>query len=181
MNRRKYSGGRGSLGKGLMTFVLVMILAVAAGYVLTEYVITPYFLGTDREEPTGENPVEEGSNTSSILVDQQEIASEGETQSQAVSDPESPPQMEGEDSILREGAVFYCIQFGSFSQRAGAETLASNLESSGIPVAIIEKDGAYKLIGTPHITKEEAEKSMEMAKAAAGSDLFITKVEVRLQ
>ncbi len=185
MNKRRYGSYNRTLGKGLLTFMIVAALAIAAGYGLTEYVITPYFLGAGTEEPGEGNGPQQELEGSSIIVDQQDVNTEGgETPS---GDSETPAPAEGEPGtetgtdVVQGTAVFYCIQYGSFSDMAGAEAMASTLAASDIPVTVVQKDGAYKLIGAPHVTKEEARLSLEKVKPVAGDDLFVTTVEVRMQ
>lgn len=183
MNKRRYANSRGSFGKGLLTLLIVVLLAVGVGYGLTEYVITPYFLGSDREDAQ-EDAQEDGSSQegfqgSSIIIDQQNVNTESEETGAPVT--ETPPSNPQVTENSHTANVLYCIQYGSFSDRSGAETVASSLAASDIEVMIMEKDGAYKLIGTPHITKEEAVNSMEKVKSVAGNDIFITTVEVRMQ
>ncbi len=181
MSKRRYANSGGSFGKGMLTFLIVVLLAVGAGYGLTEFVITPYFLGSDKEEPQENESTQQGFDGSSIISDQQNVNTEGEETGAPVTEAPSPQQQETQTVTTTGTNVFYCIQYGSFSDRVGAETVASSLVASDIAVMIMQKDGAYKLIGTPYITKEEAVSSMEKVKAVAGNDIFITTVEVRLQ
>ncbi len=181
MSKRRYANGRGSFGKGLLTFLIVVLLAVGAGYGLTEYVITPYFLGGDKEEPQENELTQQGFEGSSIIIDQQNVNTEGEETGAPVAETPLPQPQATETGTTPATNVFYCIQYGSFSDQIGAETVASSLAASEIAVTIMQKDGAYKLIGTPYFTKEEAVSSMEKVKAVAGNDIFITTVEVRMQ
>jgi lysophospholipid acyltransferase (LPLAT)-like uncharacterized protein len=59
--------------------------------------------------------------------------------------------------------------------------MVSTLTDAEIAVMVIQKDGSYKVLGAPHMTKDEAKASLERTKAVAGDDLFVTTVEVRLQ
>ena len=49
MVRRRYTGRKQSLGRGIITFFLIAILALGAGYALTKYIITPYLIGEEDE------------------------------------------------------------------------------------------------------------------------------------
>lgn len=183
MNKRRYINRNRSLGQGFLIFIIVAVLAVGAGFGLTEYVIKPFFLGADTETPE-ENLPQEGFQGSTIIVDQQDVndvnTEEGET-SGPVAEVPAPEQQQSEAGSTSIANLLYCIQYGSFSDLAGAEAMASSLAASDIAVMVMQKDGAYKLLGAPYMTKEEAKISLEKAKAVAGDDLFVTTVEVRIQ
>jgi cell division protein FtsN len=183
MNKRRYTNRNRSLGQGFLIFVIVAVLAVGAGFGLTEYVIKPFFLGEETETPEEGLP-QEGFSGSSIIVDQQDVKDvtpEEEETSGPVTESPSPPQQQTATDSASVAKLLYCVQYGSFSDLAGAEAMAASLTASDIDVMVMQKDGAYKVIGTPYITKEEAKASLEKAKTVAGDDLFVTAVEVRMQ
>jgi len=72
MSKRRYTYRNKPFGRGFLVFVIVAILAVGAGYGLTEYVVKPFFLGEDIKA-TEENPSQEEFNGSSIIINQQDV------------------------------------------------------------------------------------------------------------
>ena len=60
-------------------------------------------------------------------------------------------------------------------------TAASALESSGIAVKIMKKGDAYKLVGAPYFSKEEAKITLAGIKNVESDDAFVTTVEVRMK
>ncbi|HZK01531.1 MAG TPA: SPOR domain-containing protein [Anaerovoracaceae bacterium] len=165
MSKRRRARNTLPVGKMILTFLLVTVMAIASGYGLTKYIIKPLFLGAGDEDL--EVPQTQDFQGSSIIVGQQSI-DEKEDDDIAAEIPET-------------SNVLYSIQYGSFSDKEGAEAMASSLAASNISVIVLEREGAYKLIGSPYITKEEAGKSLEEAKAVLGDDPFITSVEVKMK
>ncbi|QAT42728.1 SPOR domain-containing protein [Aminipila luticellarii] len=68
----------------------------------------------------------------------------------------------------------YCIQFGSFTTKLSAESLVSELKTSGINAEIIEKDGAYKVVSQLFEQKEQAVATMNTLAGTKYFDAFIT-------
>ena len=178
MNKRKYSGRNASFGKMLLAFTIVVILAAGAGYGLAQYVITPFFTGED-SEISQEKGQEQDFTGSAIIADRVEV----ETEQTTASPTENTVLTEQEDKGIDtyETALLYCIQYGSFSDQAGAMTAASALESSGIAVKIMKKGDAYKLVGAPYFSKEEAKITLAGIKNVESDDAFVTTVEVRMK
>lgn len=183
MSKRRYTYRNKPFGQGFLVFVIVAILAVGAGYGLTEYVVKPFFLGEDIKA-TEENPSQEEFNGSSIIIDQQDIndinSKDQETSAPVAGEPATLQQQQ-QNGGTSTANLLYCVQYGSFSDQAGAEAMVSTLTDADIAVMVIQKDGSYKVLGAPHMTKDEAKASLERTKAVAGDDLFVTTVEVRLQ
>lgn len=178
MNKRKYAGRNASFGKMFLAFTIVVILAAGAGYGLAQYVITPFFTG-EGSEISQETEQGQDFAGSAIIADRVEV----ETEQTTVSPTDNTVFTEQEDKVTDtyETALLYCIQYGSFSDQAGAMTAASALESSGVEVKIMKKGEAYKLVGAPHFSKEEAKITLAGTKNVAGDDAFVTTVEVRMK
>lgn len=167
-----------SQGRFVLTFIIVAVLAVVSGYGFTNYIIKPLFFGADeagKDEVAGAG--EEGFSQefegSSIIIDQQEIQTEDENTSAPL-----PDVQDSEQAGTVTSNMLYSIQFGSFSDRTGAEVMSSTLALSDISTTIVEKAGSYKLIGAPFISKDEAVKALEEVKKIVGDEPFITTVEV---
>ncbi len=169
---RRYSRTGYSIKKIILAFVLIALMAVLSGYGLTKYIIKPLFLGMDEDPPQIENLSPESYEGSSIIIDNlQEV--EG--------DDKEPGPEKLDNNKSDSWDVLYSIQYGSFSDMVGAETEASNLLASNIPVIVLEKDGAFKVVGQPYITKEEAANKLETIRSIMGEDPFITSVEVKMK
>ena len=178
MSRRTYGGRNQSLTRGLLTFVMIAVLAVGAGYACTKYIITPYFIGDDKPEAGTSNQQETDFSGSSIITDQQDIEEPGEDTTQNSTETVADGDITANTG---EAISLYCIQFGSFSLREGAETTQATLRASNIETSVILKDGSYKVIGTPYTNEEKAKEALSEMKAVAGEDIFITTMEAQLK
>lgn len=169
-----------SQGRFVLTFIIVAALAVVTGYGFTNYIIKPLFFGADEANKgevagTDEGSISQEFEGSSIIIDQQEIHTEDGNTSTPMSDEQDAK--EPEPGTVTSN-MLYSIQFGSFSDRTGAEVMSSTLALSDISTTIVEKAGSYKLIGAPFISKDEAVKALEEVKKIVGDEPFITTVEV---
>ncbi len=181
MNRRRNSGYGTSVGKIILIFIAISILAVGAGYGFTKYIITPRFSGSVKDElPKETNPAGEF-NGSSIIIDQQTVKSADQDTPDSDTGGTPGTQQQQNPESKASGAVLYSVQYGSFSDKSGAEAASSVLASSSIATVVVEKNGSYKLIGAPFVTKEEARSSLEKHKAIGGNDIFVTAVEVKME
>jgi hypothetical protein len=162
MRKRKYTRSYIPIGKMILTFIIVMGMAIVSGYGLTNYIIKP-LIGMDKGGESIEEPTSLDFQGSSIIINNQE--------------------QKDVNIDLEEGNfhTLYSIQFGSFTDIAGANNMATVLASSDITTMVMEKDGAYKLVGPPFIKKDEATESLEEIRAVLGDDPFITSVEVRMK
>ncbi|MDO4553138.1 MAG: SPOR domain-containing protein [Bacillota bacterium] len=190
---------------------LLLILAVGIGYLAAKYVFEPYLLeGEDAEDQTiaaaegsavvggsgegteaeGQSPEEQAAETEGSLPEtpapeegeaasavQEETASEtvsGQGEGEAGAEP-------AETETESAGALMYCVQFGSFSTREGAESALAGLKEKSVDAYLVERDGAYKLLGAPCGSKEEAVRLRDSLIPQAGEDLFVTTMEVTIQ
>lgn len=136
-------------------FILIICISVAAGYLTATYLIGPV-LGLEPEpvsfdffkkETTDENKKKESKDTDKKVV---------------------------QDQLKVEEKKGYAIQYGSYSNKTGAEKCVNELKKSGIEAEIIEKDSSYKVIGEVFETREEADVSK--ANSAVTEDVFITEI-----
>ena len=70
----------------------------------------------------------------------------------------------------------YALQFGSYSTRSAADKSVKQLKHSGIEAKVMEKDGAYKVIGEVFRSKEDAKAALEKLDESVGA--FVASVEV---
>ncbi len=179
MRKRKYYPRRG-MGSSFSVFIFVIILAVAVGYAGTKYIIYPYLLGTSTSmksedlDSTGSNlttetGIDEISSVPSIIIDKQDIKDE----SSDTNDKSVAPNA----SIVSEGNAKgpFCVQFGSFGSKSGAEVMSKELESSGIYSYVYETDGSYKVLGLPYSSEEKAKEAAAVVSAVV-SDVFVVNL-----
>ena len=128
-------------------FLVIMIVAVALGYLTARFVIGP-LLGYDADE----SPIK--------------IANGGDSKDEEASGEEGSA---GET----EQQSGYALQFGVFTSKEAAEKLASDLKSKGIETKIIEEDSNYKVISPVVNTKDEAIDELNGIKDKEVEDVFI--------
>lgn len=169
--KRRYRNPRRDARTGFSIFIIIIILAVAAGYAGTKYIIFPYLLGSDTAEESslpGEDTTTTGSgvdvipSSPSIIIDQRNLQNEA---------------AEIKDNSGNSGAVSgepgpFCVQFGSFSSKEGAGKLSDELAQKGIYSYVYESGGSYKVLGLPYTTKEKAREAADIVSAAV-SDVFV--------
>ena len=80
-----------------------------------------------------------------------------------------------------ESEQVYAIQFGSYSTYEGAQEAALQEVSKGHTVRIVEKDGSYKIVGSPYTDRTEAERALAAISPEGEDGLFITTMEVLTQ
>lgn len=171
MKRRSRYPGRDARA-GFSVFIVVIILAVAAGYAGTKYIIYPYLLGNNPAESTGEQNGDDNqaSNTStdtvssppSIIIDQQNLKDGTD------SGNENP-------SVSSGGNGPFSVQFGSFSAKEGADVLSAELSGKGIYSYVYESGGSYKVLGLPYSTEEKAREAASVVSAVV-SDVFVVNL-----
>nr|WP_315024249.1 SPOR domain-containing protein [uncultured Aminipila sp.] len=187
-NRRR-SNYRQKTKVNFTAIIVIMSIAVLLGYGAAKFIIYPLFNSdgtsdgtnnegfkiekflsffSDEDNPNENNEKNEQNTTgqgieqnvpnsdSNIVEDQLNITPTGQTPA----------------STAQNG---YCIQFGSFSTKLSAESLISELKSSGITAQIVEKDGAYKVISQLFEQKEQAVTTMNSLVGTKYSDAFITE------
>jgi hypothetical protein len=176
VGRRRYVGQNQRIGRGILTFALIAVLAVGAGFTVTKYIISNYFTAEKDLITEDTDQGDQDFPGSSIIIDQQEIK-EGDPDNTAPSAPTNTPTIGGSTAGTKETINLYCIQFGSFSSKEGATAAAANLKASNIDTMVLMYDGSYKVIGTPFTKEEKAREVLPSMKAVAGEEVFITTME----
>ena len=157
---------------GFSVFIIIIILAVVAGYAGTKYIIFPYLLGNNPAEDSGSQKV--GDNTAtdsavdvitsspSIIIDQQNLKNETAT-------------VNGNTNVAASGQGPFSVQFGSFSTKEGADKLSAELTGKGIYSYVYNSGGSYKVLGLPYSTEEKARGAASVVSAVV-SDVFVVNL-----
>ncbi len=157
---------------GFSVFIMVIILAVAAGYAGTKYIIYPYLLDNNQTEKTGE-PGDGGTTSTngavdvitsapSVIIDQQNLKNDTSGN-------------ENSNSAVVSGSGPFSVQFGSFSSKDGAEAFSSELSGKGIYSYVYESGGSYKVLGLPYSTEEKAKQAASVVSTVV-SDVFVVNL-----
>ena len=175
--RRRYRYPRRNARTGFSVFIIVIILAVAAGYAGTKYIIFPYLLGSNPAESAGETNGGDQSPTDtavdvipsspSIIIDQQNLknGTTGENGNSGAASGSNGP---------------FSVQFGSFTAKDGAEALSAELSGKGIYSYVYESGGSYKVLGLPYSTEEKAREAASVVSAVV-SDVFVVNLSNLIQ
>lgn len=154
VHRRKTSHRKNSMKIKAVYAALAICISVGAGYITATYIIGPA-LGLDAKPMFSEFLNEKKDNV--------ENNEEKEDNVKVVQDKLDVKSEQG-----------YALQYGSFSEKKGAEKFAAELTSKGLNAEIINKDDGYKVIGEIFDTYEEAEKSK--LQSSLKEDVFITEI-----
>lgn len=166
--RSRYRYPRRDARTGFSVFVIVIILAIAAGYAGTKYIIFPHLLGTTPSENSGgsdktttKTAVDVITSPPSVIIDGQDLKNDNTTDgnSNAVSGANGP----------------FSVQFGSFSSKEGADAMSAELTGKGIYSYVYESGGSYKVLGLPYSTEEKAKQAASVVSAAV-SDVFVVNL-----
>lgn len=165
MRRRSRYPGRDARA-GFVAFVIVVILAVAAGYAGTKYIIFPFLFetgpaGSGEQSAEGKSVTETAvdviPSAPSVIIDQQDLKNNGSDNTGSGSETSPGP---------------YSVQFGSFSSQAGAETMSGELTGKGIYSYIYQSGGNYKVLGLPYSSEEKAKQAAVVVSSEV-SDVFV--------
>ena len=133
--------------------LVIMILAVAMGYLTATYIIGPILGYNADESPLKVSKEAEESNESNETT---ELAKSTESTESA--------------GTIGEG---YALQFGAYSTKEAAQKLVDSLTLKGIKAEIVEKDGQFKVISPIIRTKDEALNQLNDIKDKTVEDVFI--------
>ncbi|HYE68625.1 MAG TPA: SPOR domain-containing protein [Anaerovoracaceae bacterium] len=157
---------------GFSVFIIVIILAIAAGYAGTKYIIFPYLLGNNPTENSDSQDVEDKTatdsavdvitSTPSIIIDQQNVKNE-------------TPAAIGNTNVTDSAKGPFSVQYGSFSAMEGANKLSAELTGKGIYSYVYESGGNYKVLGLPYTTEEKAKEAAAVVSAVV-SDVFVVNL-----
>ena len=190
--RRSRRRGRQQTSRVNSTLIIgIVLVAVLAGYLTTRFVIYPLLL---QQEPwfsqlSGEDDNNDGNTDGNTVQDQDQTQDSGGTDQNGVisdgldiktgeDDNGAGAGTEGTTAAAVEQPALsgYCIQFGSFSTRAAADNLVSQLSLSGVGAKVVEKDGAFKVIGELFSEKDQAAAAMEALDRSVFADVFVTSI-----
>ena len=169
--RRRYRYPRRDARTGFSIFIVVIILAVVAGYAGTKYIIFPYLLGnspaessesqTEGDKTASDATVDTITSPPSVIIDQQNLKNDATNSGNpdAVSSANGP----------------YSVQFGSFSTKAGADKMSADLTGKGIYSYVYESAGSYKVLGLPYSTEEKAKQAASIVSSVV-SDVFVVNL-----
>lgn len=195
MNRKRrrrppaYRGG--NMQVNILPVLVIICLSVCAGYLTAKYVVYPLLgyepaelnvleqlkPGADGETEAADEKLESSEQASAKSDSQTEVKETEKTETSAAEGTEAtvPSQKVLEDQAEVKQTAGYALQFGSYSTRAAAKKSLKQLNSSGIEAKIVQKDGAYKIIGKLFDTKEEAKAHLSSLDESVGA--FVTTVE----
>ncbi len=153
---------------GFFVFIIVVILAVAAGYAGTKHIIYPYLLSNPDEstdvQDEGAKTATEGAvnvitSAPSIIIDQQNLKDDDKNGNNSTGSSPGP----------------FSVQFGSFSLKEGAEALSLELSGKGIYSYVYESGGNHKVLGLPYSTEEKAKLAAAVVSEVV-SDVFVVNL-----
>lgn len=155
---------------GFSVFIIVIILAVAAGYAGTKYIIFPYLLGPAQSDNTAgggggkattETAVDVITSPPGVIIDGQNLKNNDTNNgnSNAVSSSSGP----------------FSVQFGSFSSKEGADAMSAELAGKGIYSYVYGTGESYKVLGLPYSTEEKAKQAASVVSAVV-SDVFVVNL-----
>ncbi len=192
MNRRRRIKRRTPIygGKKIQVnfapIVVIICLSICAGYLTAKYVVYP-ILGyepaglsilqketKDAEQDEKKETAETSQVTTETSAPQKETAAE-KVATTAATTAASPSTKVVEDQVDVKQTAGYALQFGSYSTKAAAQKSVEQLKSSGIEAKIMEKDGAFKVVGELFQTKEQAKGALNKMDDSVGA--FVTTIE----
>ena len=170
--RRPIPYGGKKIQVNFAPIIVIICLSICAGYLTARYVVYP-ILGY---EPAGLNIFREtdaGDKKKETARQQQETTAQIQTTAPAPTT--AAPTSVVQDQVDVAKATGYALQFGSYTTKAAAEKSVNQLKSSGVKAEIIEKDGAFKVIGPLFDTKEKAKEALQKMDESVGA--FVTTVQ----
>ncbi|MCQ4637355.1 SPOR domain-containing protein [Anaerovorax odorimutans] len=182
MNRRRKikRRPRGYGGKKIQVnfapIIVIICLSVCAGYLTAKYVVYP-ILGY---EPAGLSILQkkDGEEKKDETQKTEESSAAAQTETTAAptaAETTTAPPAVVEDQVDVKQTAGYALQFGSYTTKEAAQKSVKQLKSSGIKAKVVEKDGAYKVIGDLFDTKEKAKAALEKMDESVGA--FVTTIE----
>ena len=144
--RRKH---RGSIKRpNFAPVVVILCLSVGCGYVTAKYIVDPVV-----------NYVPQ------IIAEKDEEKTVKEDEKDTLIDDEV-------DVEETEKVSGYALQFGSYSDKASAETVMKSIDADSLQ--IIEQDNLYKIVGVIYKSKADAKAALE--NLPAGTKAFVTAI-----
>ncbi len=176
MRRRRFKKSNYSnTGVNLLGIVAIVLAAIVAGFLLTEFIVYPVMLGTSspisHQEGKNNEAADTGTDPTTQIAPQKTAAGNGEQTQQSTSG-----QTQTTPDKLKTQQSGYCIQFGSFATKEAADTLLAQLAAGGIKASVVEKDGTFKVVGEIFSDKAAASAAMAGVDRAIYSDIFVTNI-----
>ncbi|MCI8610075.1 MAG: SPOR domain-containing protein [Firmicutes bacterium] len=157
-----------------------MILAVFLGYLTARFVVGP-IIGYDADEsPTkivGQTDKEQDDTKDKKEKKEDEGKTEKDKDKDAKDDSKDKAADKTDDEDQTVSAVpaeGYALQFGAFSTKEAAESLAEALKGQGIKTEIIKSEDIFKVISPVVDTKKEAIETLETLADKDVTDVFVT-------
>lgn len=184
--KRRRNSFRQKTKVNFTAIIVIISIAVLLGYGTAKFLIYPMFNSGD----TAESSKNEGFKIEKFLsffFDEDNVEDNGN--GTTTTGPGIEDNNQGTDKNVVEDQLNitptgqtptpntqngYCIQFGSFATKLSAESLVSELKTSGINAEIIEKDGAFKVVSQLFEQKEQAVATMNTFAGTKYGDAFIT-------
>lgn len=181
--RKRYTGRNRGFGRAVFVFLLVIVLAIGAGYISTNYIISPYLLGqkNDKSILKGLKEKENDKSKEKQVASSEVVSKPSKTVTEPSKEETSKVVNDHEGVKNTQTIKLYCIQYGSFKEKGGADEIVSKLKASNIDVSVIPNDGSYKVVGIPYMQEEKAREALQTMKAVAGEGIFITTMEARME
>lgn len=162
-------------GVNLLGILAIILAAVLAGFLLTKFIVYPVMLGTFT--PKIEQSAPQVTPDSSSDTEKAEKKTDAADDAQAREPSNDKAAADSDKGKAAEPVTSgYCIQFGSFTTKAAADELVSQLSASGIKASAIEKDGSFKVVGEIFGEKEAARTAAAAIDRTIYSDIFITDI-----
>ena len=174
MRRRRFRKNNNT-GVNVLGIAAIVLAAIVAGFLLTEFVVYPVMLGVsgpvlEQKDDKSTNP-DAGTDSATGDAQKQEPVGSGDKSQENASAQTQTPSNDGQPK--QSG---YCIQFGSFTTKAAAEVLLSQLTAGGIKASVLEKDGNFKVVGEIFSDKATAAAAMANVDRTIYSDIFVTNI-----
>ncbi|MGI6731120.1 MAG: SPOR domain-containing protein [Anaerovoracaceae bacterium] len=169
-------------GSVFTIFVVIVLLAVAAGYAGTKYIIYPIFLqdsGVDgsinSENQNGsqaQSDIDVTTSPPSVTIDSQTNPDENQEVTEQSQEAQVKNDSEQENQAVPSGKGPYTVQFGNFTTREAADSYAKELTQQGIYTYIYEDDSTFKVLGLPYGEKAKAQEAVSVISSIV-EDAFV--------
>ncbi len=123
--------------------------------------------------PQGTDTPQETANPQGTTNPQESTNSQGADAAQETAGAAGTQVVEDRTETTRTSG--FAVQVGSFSTKEAASQQVQQLQGQGLSAAVIERDGAYKVVSQSYATKDEARAAAENWKAVTG-DAFVVAI-----
>jgi len=154
-HRRKKAHRKNDKKISIAAIIIIILFSITAGYITATYVFAP-ILGLDA-----------GALSFELIKKDNDKVNDNQK------DKENKIKVV-QDEINKDNDCGYALQYGSFSSETGAKECMNALAVKGIEARIIQKDGAFKVIGKVFDTKDDARAYRDSVGDI--DDVFITEI-----